>query len=238
MDQLPPDFFVTAGAYTPNVYRDVYPSIDPTSPSLSQADKVVIITGASAGIGARGLTPAFAKAGAKAIVLVGRNKAKLEETAATIEKLNPKVKTLVCTTSISDPAQVAALYAEIKSTLGIASVLINNAGTFASKGAIASSDPSEWWTDFEVNVKGSYLMTKGFLTQLGTSHGTVVNMSTGIATSPNPGLSSYGISKNALLQLTEYIAAENPHVTCVALQPGVVDTDMVIGMQDQPCLFT
>lgn len=54
MDQLPVDFFATSGAYTPHVHRDQYPAIDPTSSALSQAGKVIIITGASAGIGARG----------------------------------------------------------------------------------------------------------------------------------------------------------------------------------------
>jgi hypothetical protein len=50
-DNLPDDFFVTSHQFTRTAYRDVYPSIDPTSPELSQAGKVVIITGASKGIG-------------------------------------------------------------------------------------------------------------------------------------------------------------------------------------------
>jgi hypothetical protein len=53
MDQLPDDYFVTSLAWTKHTYRDQYPSIDPTSPALSQAGKVIIITGASRGLGAR-----------------------------------------------------------------------------------------------------------------------------------------------------------------------------------------
>lgn len=77
MDSLPPDHLTTTHAYTPHVFRDQYPSIDPSTPALSQANKVIIITGASSGIGALGFAPAFAKAHPKAIVLIGRNATKL-----------------------------------------------------------------------------------------------------------------------------------------------------------------
>lgn len=59
--------------FTRTVHQDVYPSIDPTKAELSLAGKVVIVTGASRGIGARGFAPAFAKAGVKGLVLVARN---------------------------------------------------------------------------------------------------------------------------------------------------------------------
>lgn len=50
---LDEDFLLYAQAFTKELHRDVYPSIDPTSPALSQAGKVVIITGASKGLGRR-----------------------------------------------------------------------------------------------------------------------------------------------------------------------------------------
>ena len=48
---LPDDFFVTSSQFTKTTYRDGYPSIDPSSPALSQAGKVVIVTGANQGLG-------------------------------------------------------------------------------------------------------------------------------------------------------------------------------------------
>jgi len=48
---LPDDFFVTSGQFTKTAYRDEYPGVDPRSPSLSQKGKVVVITGASQGLG-------------------------------------------------------------------------------------------------------------------------------------------------------------------------------------------
>lgn len=53
MSKLPSDFFVTSNQFTKRVYRDVYPSIDPSSPALSQAGKIIIVSGASKGIGQR-----------------------------------------------------------------------------------------------------------------------------------------------------------------------------------------
>jgi hypothetical protein len=53
MDSLPPDYFVKLMQFTKTVHRDQYPAIDPANPELSQAGKVVVITGASRGLGAK-----------------------------------------------------------------------------------------------------------------------------------------------------------------------------------------
>jgi hypothetical protein len=53
MDTLPNDYFVTSFQFTPHVFNDEYPSINPRSPSLTLQGKVVIITGASRGVGAK-----------------------------------------------------------------------------------------------------------------------------------------------------------------------------------------
>ena len=79
LNTLPPDHWAKTGAYTPNIYRDQYSSIDPSSPALSQQGKVILITGASKGIGARGFAIAFAKAKPRAIILVARNAQGLEK---------------------------------------------------------------------------------------------------------------------------------------------------------------
>lgn len=102
-------------------------------------------------------------------------------------------------------------------------------GVWAEQATLAGSTPDKWWTDFEINVKGTYLMTKGFLSLLGTEKkGYVVSMNTGIAGMVAPGMSSYSISKTAELRLVEYFAAEHPNAQHVSLQPGVVATDMVV----------
>lgn len=230
MEDLPTDFFVTTSAYTPTVHRDQYPAIDPKNSGSSQAGKVIIITGASSGIGARGFAPAFAKAGPKAIVLVGRNTRRLRATEEAVRAINPSVDYISVPTDLTDPASVDSLFRLVRSRYGHADVLVNNAGTFSQSDVLGKVDPNTWWSDFEVNVKGTFLATTGFLSLLGFQRrGKIITLSTSGATAVFPGLSAYSISKLAALRIAEYVAAEYPNVTSIALQPGTVMTEMVIG---------
>lgn len=229
MENLPPDFFATSSAYTPHIFRDQYPAIDPSSSALSQSEKVVIITGASAGIGARGLAPAFAKAGSKAIVLVARSQSKLDAVVNELETSYPNVTFVTYAGSVTNEHDTQALYQMIKDKFGHADVLVNNAGGWAEGAMLVDADPAKWWSDMEVNLKGPLLMSQGFLKLLGKeTQGTIVTLNTGIASMVGPTMSSYSISKNSSLRLMEYIAAEHLNVNSVSLQPGVVMTDMVV----------
>jgi NADP-dependent 3-hydroxy acid dehydrogenase YdfG len=177
MESLPPDHFATSHAYTPHIYRDQYPSIDPSSPLLSLSSKIIIITGASSGIGAQGFAPAFAKARPIAIVLVGRKATKLQATKTAIQPLAPETRILTIAADLTDVASVEKLFAEVKAEVGHADVLVNNAGVFSPSGTLVSVSPTDWWNDFEVNVKGTFLVTQGFLKLLGTERqGSVITM--------------------------------------------------------------
>lgn len=162
-----PDYFVKTQQFTAKTYRDVYPAIDPTNSALSQAGKVVIITGASQGLGAQvsrtsptdrtsssdrltspqGFAQSFAATGPKALVLVARNAKKLEEVAASINEKFPRVDTLTVPTDVADPASVAALFEKVKSKYGHADVLVNNAAVFNSLAPIKDDDHKVWWGD-------------------------------------------------------------------------------------------
>lgn len=230
MENLPPDYWATSAAYTPHIHRDQYASINPATAALSQAGKTIVITGATAGIGARGIVPAFAKARPKALILVARNTEKLKEVETVVQSINPSVEVVLIPASISDEHAVAALYKSIQARYGHADVLVNNAGVNSEGALIADATPVKWWNDFEINVKGTYLMTRGFLQLLDQDRkGTVITLNTGLATFVAPTMSAYSISKTASLRLMEYVAAEYQNVTAVSIQPGVVDTEMVVG---------
>lgn len=228
-DKLDPDFFARIGAYTPHIHRDIYPSIDPTSPALSQKGKVIIITGAAGGIG-KGISTAFAQSGVRAVVLIGRQQEKLEEAANVLKKNHPSVETLVVPTNIADADQVDSLFSSVRSAFGAVDVLVNAAGVLSTPRPISASSTGDWWKDFEINAKGTYLTTRAFLQLIGSNdRGVFVNVSSGAATNIVPGLSSYSISKTAVNRLTEYVAAENANVVSITLDPGTVDTEMVLG---------
>lgn len=189
MDALPVDFFVTSMQFTKRVSRDVYPAVDPTSAELSMAGKVVIITGASQGLGARvrslnisvyedafaninekGLVPAFAKAGAKTIVLVARNTERLEVLAKELNQSFPKVETLVCPADISDAVRVKELYRRVNDAYGHADILVNNAGMLKAEGALKSVDPELWWNDLVSSLAKKIISPVSLLTTSSTAH--------------------------------------------------------------------
>ena len=81
----------------------------------------------------------------------------------------------------------------------------------------------------ETNVKGTFLVTQGFLKLLGKERkGAIISLTTFAAHMPFPGLSAYSISKLALTQLQAFIAVENPNVTAVAVHPGLILTDATL----------
>ncbi|GKZ32056.1 hypothetical protein AbraIFM66950_001165 [Aspergillus brasiliensis] len=228
--QIDPDQFTRAGSITQKYYRDVYPTIDPSRPELSQKDKVIIVTGAGKGIG-RAIARAHAQAGVKGLVLVTQSAQSGEETKAILQAEFPSVEVLALPTDITDEKAIAQTFETIKNHFGTAHTLINNAGVFASTAPIAQSDSSNWWKDFEVNVRGTYLVTAAYLRLIANESAdfqpTVVNFISTISLTP-PGLSSYFISKLAVAKFTEFVTAENPQVATYSLSPGIVHTSMTL----------
>lgn len=150
MDQLPVDHFVKEAQFTRVNHRDVYPAVDPSSPALStsQAGKVIVITGASRGIGRKGFAASFARAGAKALVLIARSASNLADTAADIKAIDPNVETLLIPTDINDDVSVDAAFAKIKKEYGSADILINNASILTPPQRLGDVDIKSWWSDF------------------------------------------------------------------------------------------
>jgi NAD(P)-dependent dehydrogenase (short-subunit alcohol dehydrogenase family) len=246
---LPVDIFVTSLQFTKNTYQDIYPAIDPTLPSLSLAGKVVIVTGASRGIGGHGIVPAIAKAGAKALVLVGTNHDMLIANEAKVREINPAIKTLSVATEISDPKAVANLFAQVASTFGHADVLVHSAAIGVGNGKFHDEEPATWWKNFvspsppqstlsltrvltapqEVNIMGTFNLAQSFIKSLpsSTTPATFINLTTGGAWGIYPYmLSGYNISKLGALQLGSWVAAVYPNITVINLHPGLVETDM------------
>ena len=212
------------------MYHDVYPAIDPTKPELSLVGKVAVVTGASRGIGARGFAPAFAKAGVKGLVLLARNEEQLEAVAAEIRKINPKTEVVCVSVNICDAKEVHRAFEKIKETFGHADILVNNVGINAGKddGPIEAQDPETWWLNFEVNGKGTFLVTRSFIRLLPSSDtpATLINVTSAGAWSVIPSASGYCISKLLTLQQIPFVAEEHQNITAIALHPGMLATDM------------
>ncbi|EXJ83840.1 hypothetical protein A1O1_07468 [Capronia coronata CBS 617.96] len=230
--EVDPDQYTKSGLFTKNYFRDVYPEIDPKKPELSQAGKVAIVTGASRGLG-KAIALAFAHAGIKGLVLGARSEKALGETKAAVLAISPSTHVLAVPVDISVEESVEKFYQTISATFETVDTLVNNAGVFTdSFDVISKVSPAKWFRDFEVNVKGTFLVTAGFLkAQERKPSGvpTIINLVTFPGLVP-PSLSSYFISKAAVLRFTEHIAAENPQVAVFSISPGVSPTDMTLEM--------
>jgi len=229
MVPLPADFFLSTLAFTKTTHVQQYDAVDPTSAGLSQTGKIVIITGANRGLGRKSFATAFAKANAKAIVLVARNILSLHEVEREIHTLNPNVQVLKAQADITDVAAVEEVYHKIKSAFGTGDVLVNNAGTFTHKGSIADAVPKDWWQDFENNVKGTFLMTQGFIKLVGPGGpATIINLATSGSIGTYPDISAYAMSKLSVVHLQSFVALENPNIAAMSLDPVLADTDMLL----------
>ena len=122
-----------------------YDAISPSNPSLSVANKTVVITGAGRGIGAATVR-AFAQAGASHIALVGRTSSNLSDTKSAVSATCPSVHMTIHTADVADTAAMTAIAKEI----GGWDVLILNAGRIGKSGSVGDAEPDEWWGILEV----------------------------------------------------------------------------------------
>jgi NAD(P)-dependent dehydrogenase (short-subunit alcohol dehydrogenase family) len=131
---------------------------------------------------------------------------------------------------VTDAAAVDALIATAERALGPPTLLINNAGTWSHVGPLAEADPDVWWSDFESNVRGTFLCTRAVLPgMLRRRRGRIINVSSYAAVAPRPYTTAYASAKAAVLRLTDSLTEEleGTGVLVFAVTPGFVRTELV-----------
>ncbi|KAL4736098.1 hypothetical protein BDV11DRAFT_173214 [Aspergillus similis] len=224
---IDPHLFVKAMAFTKNAHRDVYPAVDPKQPKLSQAGKVIVITGATRGLG-RGFAVAFAQAKPAAIAILGRSAEALAETEKQVKAISPETTVLSLVTDVRDEAGINAAFEMIVTKCGVPHVLINNAGYLVNE-TIGECTIDSFWTVQEINVKGVLIVSKAFLKAIESSpeeERTIINLTSVSTQNTGVTLDAYTVSKVAVTKLTEFLAVEYPSITSINLDPGMVATDM------------
>ena len=187
--------------------------------------KVAVITGAGRGIG-RGIALHCAQEGMK-VVLAGIGLESLSKTAADLQALGAEV--LIVQTDVSQLAAVENLAEQSFATFGAVDLLVNNAGV-AVPVSVLESTFDDWNWVMQVNFYGVLYGVKVFVPKMmkQKSQSYVVNVSSlsGIA----PGGGSYGVSKHAVVVLTESLhfdlAKSAPQINFSVYCPGWVDTEL------------
>nr|XP_014098097.2 uncharacterized oxidoreductase TM_0325 [Bactrocera oleae] len=190
---------------------------------MSLVGKVVIVTGASSGIGAT-TAEAFAKQGSK-VVLVGRNEPNLKAAESVCKAANNKAELLAIVADVTVDAERI-----INSTIdrfGQLDVLVNNAGIF-EVGNILDIDVEQFDRIFNTNLRAVFLLTKFAAPHLIKTQGNIVNVSSIAGLRSIRDVSSYCASKAALDQFTRCIALDlaPKKVRVNSVNPGVIVTDI------------
>lgn len=235
----------TPPSYTKVTHSATYPAIDPrTQPGLSTAGKVILITGASGGIG-RATAASFAASGPRALVLLGRRAEALAETAALVKRqaTTSGAQDLVVQThevDLCDAQGVRAVVDKVAGDLGGVDVLVHCAGVLAPVVPLLEADPATFLDGYKTTVVGTLAVAQAVVLankKLSASGGggdqaaskeiTFLHLTTaGILFPPFPGMGPYVSSKMAAVKLMQAFAAENPHVRLHHVHPGFLDTAM------------
>jgi len=187
-----------------------------------------VITGAGSGFG-RAIAQVLAKEGCN-LILVGRRKEKLEETAS---QLDGNVQASIFSKNISASVDVEELAADVLREHKKVHILVNNAGVFPENAPIEQMDILDWDTTFAANLRGPFLLMKAFLpSMIENDYGRILNISAPIK--HYPGAAAYCASKSALDSLTKAVAFENKkrNILVNAIEPPFMDTEMHTGGDD------
>lgn len=198
------------------------------NPMESAIDQVVLITGASRGIGLA-TAEAFARRGAT-LALCSRDADRLAAAAA---GHCDRTGVLHAAIDVRDAGQVRDFVRGVEARFGRIDVLVNNAGVLVH-GDFAAEDYAAMDAEIDVNVKGVLFMTRAVLPGMcAREAGVVVNVASGAGLSGFPGLASYCASKFAVVGFTESLDQDlrDRGVSVYAVCPGRVATDM----QQQYC---
>ena len=182
-------------------------------------NKVVLITGGSAGIG-YGIAKTFIEAGAK-VAISGRNKEKLEKAK---EDLDHEVITI--NADVADIQTSKSTVNSVVSELGRLDVLINNAGDGAVK-PISLTTIEDFDLVFNTNVRGLFAQTQAAIPELKKTGGNIINIGSTLGLRPTPMYGAYSASKAAVLMLTQLWAKDMaPEIRVNSISPGGIDTPL------------
>jgi len=188
--------------------------------------KVVLVTGASRGIG-RAIAASMAASGAK-VLLSSRKQDALDEAAASItaETRDAEVATQVA--HAGDPEQIAACVAATVERFGGIDVLVNNAATNPYMGRTIDIDLPRYDKTWEVNLRGVMVwMQEAYKASLQERGGSIINIASIGGLSVETSIGVYNATKAAMIHLTQTLASElAPEVRVNAIAPGLVKTDM------------
>ncbi|MEM9971904.1 MAG: 3-oxoacyl-[acyl-carrier-protein] reductase [Pseudomonadota bacterium] len=192
------------------------------------SEKRALITGSSGGIGAE-IARALHAQGAT----VGLSGTRVEPLEALAAELGDRAHVLPC--NLSDPEAVAALPKDAAEAMGGVDILVNNAGITRDNLFMRMSD-EEWAAVLQVNLTAAMTLSKGVIRGMMKARwGRIVNVSSIVGATGNPGQTNYAASKAGLVGLSKSLAYEvaSRGITVNAIAPGMITTAMTDKLNDE-----
>jgi 3-oxoacyl-[acyl-carrier protein] reductase len=192
--------------------------------------RTAFITGASRGIG-RACALRLARDGAR-VALAARDAQKLEAVAAEIRAEGGEAYAVTIDLESADSIRHA--FAKTAQEFGRIDILVNNAGITRDTLALRMKQ-EDWEAVLRTNLTGAFLCTQQVLQgMIRERWGRIINISSVVGESGNPGQANYVASKAGLIGLTKSLAQElaSRHITVNAVAPGFIDTDMTAALKD------
>jgi 3-oxoacyl-[acyl-carrier protein] reductase len=186
-------------------------------------NKVAVITGASKGIGA-GIAKALAAEGANVVLNYATSKAGADEVVAEITANGGNA--LAIQGNVSNEADMARLFEETNKAFGPVDILVNNAGIYKF-GTIEEISAEDFHAQFNTNVLGLLLATKGAVKNFNAQGGSIINIGSVVSSITPPGSSIYTATKGAVDAITHVLAKElgSKHIRVNSINPGMVETE-------------
>ena len=199
---------------------------------MLQSSPVVLITGASRGIG-RAIALHFGQTGARVGINFRQNSAAAEDTAAAVVEAGGEA--LLLPADASNGPAVTSMFETLTNTWGRIDVLVNNAGIVRDTLLLRMSE-DDWDQVIDTNLRSAFLCTRAALRpMLRQRSGRIINISSISGVRGNAGQANYAASKAALIGFTKTIAREaaSRGVTVNAVAPGLIETDITTTMPEK-----
>jgi 3-oxoacyl-[acyl-carrier protein] reductase len=193
-------------------------------------NRTAFITGASRGIG-RACAIALSDAGAR-VAVGARNIQQLEELAEELRSRGREV--LPVPLDLSSAESIKDAFAKTAKDFGAVGILVNNAG-ITKDGLALRMKKDDWDTVLATNLTGAFLAIQQVLQGMMRERwGRIINISSVVGETGNPGQANYSASKAGLIGLTKSIAREmgSRNITVNAVAPGFIETDMTAALSE------
>jgi NAD(P)-dependent dehydrogenase (short-subunit alcohol dehydrogenase family) len=195
-------------------------AIEPVEEKGMSERKVVVITGASRGLG-RAMAEGFMRQG---LAVAGCSRSETPDVASLFKPPN-----YFRVVDARDAGAVLAFAEAVIEALGVPDLLINNAAVINRPSPLWELSAEEFSTIVDINIKGVFHVVRAFApAMIRRNSGVIVNFSSGWGRSTSPEVAAYCATKYAVEGLTQALAQELPGgMAAVPLNPGVIDTEML-----------